>query len=76
MKAADFNILDIEVRERIDYTPSELSVKMSGEDTEITAGEFIEQRVAEMYCTHQGVDGDTFVLNFSEESAGTKIFCD
>lgn len=74
LQAADFNILDIEVRERIDHIPSELSVKMSGEDAEITAGEFIEQRVAEMYCTHQGVDGDTFVLNFSEESAGTKIF--
>ena len=47
---------------------------MSGEDADITAGEFIEQRVAEIYCTHQGVDGDTFVLNLSEESAGTKIF--
>lgn len=74
LQAADFNILDIEVRERIDHIPSELSVKMSGGDAEITAGEVIEQRVAEMYCTHQGVDGDTFVLNFSEESAGTKIF--
>ena len=74
LQAADFNILDIEVRDRIDHVPSELSVKMSGEDAEITAGEFIEQRVAEMYCTHQGVDGDRFVLNFSEESAGTKIF--
>lgn len=74
LQAADFNILDIEVRDRIEQVPSELSVKMSGEDAEITAGEFIEQRVAEMYCTHQGVGGDTFVLNFSEESAGTKIF--
>lgn len=74
LQAADFNILDIEVRDRIDHVPSELSVKMSGEDAEIIAGEFIEQRVAEMYCTHQGVNGDTFVLNFSEENAGTKIF--
>ena len=74
LQAADFNILDIEVRDRIDHVPSELSVKMSGEDADITAGEFIEQRVAEIYCTHQGVDGDTFVLNLSEESAGTKIF--
>ena len=74
LQAADFNILDIEVRDRIDHVPSELSVKTSGEDAEIIAGKFIEQRVAEMYCTHQGVNGDTFVLNFSEESAGTKIF--
>ena len=73
LQAADFNILDIEVRDRIEHVPSELLVKMSGEDAEITAGEFIEQRVADIYCTHQGID-DTFVLNFSKESAGTKIF--
>lgn len=74
LQAADFNILDIEIRDRIEQLPSEILLKQNGKDTELMIRDLIDQRFTELYCTHQGANEDTFVLNFSEESAGTKIF--
>ena len=74
LQAADFNILDIEVRERLTQIPSTFSSKLDNDNPELKAGELVERKVAEIYCTHQRSQDDIFVLNLSEESAGTKIF--
>lgn len=74
LQAADFNIVEIEVRERIMKLPTKFSVKLVEGEPEAKTSELIEQKIPEVYCIHQGNDGDSFVLNLEEESAGTKIF--
>ena len=74
LQAADFNILDVDVRERVTKVPSTVSLTLDNDNPELKAGELVERKVAEIYCTHQRSQDDIFVLNLSEESAGTKIF--
>ena len=74
LQAADFNILDIEVRERVRKVPSIFSFRLDNDNPELKAEELVERKVAEIYCIHQKSNDDIFVLNLSEESAGTKIF--
>lgn len=74
LQAADFNILDIEVRERVRKVPSTFSFKLNNDNPELKTGDFVERKIAEIYCIHQKSDEDKFVLNLSDESEGTKIF--
>jgi len=74
MQAADFNILDIEIRERIQKSAAAFALKLGNGEPELTAQEPEEKKITEIYCVHQKMDGSTFVLNLAEESAGTKIF--
>lgn len=74
LQAADFNIVDIEIRDRTEQLPSEILLKSNDKNTELMIRDLIDQRFTELYCTHRGANEDTFVLSFSEESAGTKIF--
>lgn len=74
LQAADFNILDIEVRERVRKVPSIFSFSLNNDNPELKTGELVERKVVEIYCIHQKNNDDKFVLNLSEESEGTKIF--
>lgn len=70
LQAADFNIVDIELREKT-RKPATISVKREDEEEVVTV---VERKLTEVYCVHQDSDDTCFVLNLEDESAGTKIF--
>ncbi|WP_289087371.1 ATP/GTP-binding protein [uncultured Veillonella sp.] len=74
LQAADFNILDLELRERTIKIPVPLSLKVIDGEPELEKGDIVEHKIPEIYCVHRSNESEQFILNLDNESAGTKIF--
>lgn len=76
LQAADFNIIDIEVKERKEAIPAPefLMKKLKADDDESDEDiKFIPSVSYDVYATHQSENG-TFSVYFNNESTGTKVF--
>jgi len=73
LRAADFNIIDVEVRERKETHPN-IQIEF-GEGIPIlqTNPESLMSTIYDVYCTHQSED-NKYQIHFNNESSGTKVF--
>lgn len=69
LRAADFNIVNVEVKKKILPVPSEIKKLFKDMDNDL----FNSNVVYEIYSTHKSRDGE-FEVHFRNESRGTKIF--
>ncbi|GFH39970.1 AAA family ATPase [Lactococcus insecticola] len=73
IRAADFNIVDVEIRERKE-AKSRFIVDIEDDVTELKANsEAFYTTVYDVYSTHQSQDSQ-FQVHFNNESTGTKVF--
>lgn len=70
LRAADFNIIDVEIKER-----TESSIQLSFENGQILQSEDkpVYTKVYDVYSTHKLENGQ-FSVHFNNESTGTKVF--
>ena len=75
LKAADFDITDIEVQEAVDDVPMEiLKILLHPDDEEKNNfGKNVKRKTYKVYTTHR-CDNGYFTIDFSQESTGTQAF--
>ena len=77
LQAADFNIIDVEVKERVVDTPDfNFTIDYDGEGIlrNVKSGHKItKQKIYDVYSKHKSQSGN-FEVHYLNESAGTKIF--
>lgn len=75
LRAADFNIVDVEVRERKETVPTPESIvkKLNANGDSDDDIEFMNSVRYDIYSTHKSENGQ-FSVYFNNESTGTKVF--
>lgn len=77
LKAADFNIVDVEVREKKEEIPNPeyilKKINGTGSDDDIDDARTLQNISYDVYSTHKAEHGD-FSVFFGNESTGTKVF--
>jgi len=76
LQAADFNIVDVDVKERVENVPNPkfLLKKLNSDDDDSgEIDELIPSTFYDIYCTHKSEKG-SFLVYFNNESTGTKVF--
>lgn len=74
LRAADFNIIDLEVRTRTETVPNpEFLMRMLNSTDVDGINQSIQSTFYDVYSEHQSETG-TFKLHFNNESSGTKVF--
>ncbi|ALC08172.1 AAA family ATPase [Lactiplantibacillus plantarum] len=77
LKAADFNIVDVEVREKKEELPNPeyimKKINGTGSDDDIDDARTLQNISYDVYSTHKAEHGD-FSVFFGNESTGTKVF--
>ncbi|MEJ6401076.1 AAA family ATPase [Nicoliella lavandulae] len=73
MQAADFNIVDVDVKENSAPSPKFIAQRLGLINDSDDEGVSQTTKVYDVYFTHKSNEND-FLLTFHEESEGTKIF--
>ncbi|WP_294977295.1 ATP/GTP-binding protein, partial [uncultured Leuconostoc sp.] len=73
MRAADFNITDVEVLPRKISAPN-FNFTIENDRLENVSNEMISQTLYEVYSTHKSNENGNFKIDFANESTGTQAF--
>ena len=73
LRAADFNIYDIELRERL-QPQQKVTINQDVNGEISTSIQTVDEKVTDIYLAHKNREGKLFWLHYKEESAGTKLF--
>lgn len=73
LKAADFNVIDVEVKEQLNPMPAPLALELKNVIKDFDESMFKNNVSYEIYSKHKSKDGE-FEVHFNNESRGTKIF--
>lgn len=81
LQAADFNIIDVEIKERVKNVPNFknfIQKKLNSDeddlnDVDLNDVDLVPQKIYDVYCKHKSERG-SFSIYFPNESTGTKVF--
>ena len=72
LRAADFNIYDIELRERL-QPQQKVTINQDVNGEISTSIQTVDEKVTDIYLAHKNREGKLFWLHYKDESAGTKF---
>ena len=73
LQAADFNIIDVEIKERIKNVPNFIQKKLNSDEDDPSDIDLVPQKFYDVYCKHKSERG-SFSIFLNNESTGTKVF--